>query len=261
MEHLPDDSLADFEKRHMTFGGKSKDVFVRGQGPPVIVMHEAFGVTPEVARLCRWISGAGFSVYAPSLVGKPGRHASEMALLEGVAQACISFEFKVLAANQSSPIVDFLRGLAKSAHEERGGAKVGVLGLCLTGNFALTMALDPWVTAPVLSEPSLPFNDAAALHNTPEDLDKVKERTEKEGLRLRGYRFEGDKRCKKERFDALTAKFGKAFEPVVLPDSWANPKASKPPHSVFTMHMEDVPGSPTMKNLEGMIAFLKENIH
>lgn len=36
-------------------------------------------------------------------------------------------------------------------------------GMCFTGNFARTMTLEPQVTAPVLSQPSLPLDDPAGL--------------------------------------------------------------------------------------------------
>ena len=45
----------------------------------------------------------------------------------------------------------------KQAHAECGGPGVGVVGMCFTGNFALAMAVDDVVLAPVLSQPSLPF--------------------------------------------------------------------------------------------------------
>jgi hypothetical protein len=63
--------------------------------------------------------------------------------------------------------------------------------MCLTGAFALSMALDPVVLAPVLARPGLPATRPGALDISPADLDRVKARTS-DGLKLRGYRFEGD---------------------------------------------------------------------
>ena len=58
-------------------------------------------------------------------------------------RACVSAEFRAFAANESSPVTHWLRALARLAHEECGGLGVGAIGMCFTGNFALTM-LDIW---------------------------------------------------------------------------------------------------------------------
>ncbi|MFX4466499.1 hypothetical protein ABTA69_20810, partial [Acinetobacter baumannii] len=71
-------------------------------------------------------------------------------------------EFNVWANGRSSPIVDWLRALARSAHAECGGRGVGALGMCLTGGFALAMMTEPAVVAPVLSQPSMPVGRGSA---------------------------------------------------------------------------------------------------
>ena len=55
------------------------------------------------------------------------------------------------------PIIDWLRALARDLHEQCGGPGVGAIGMCFTGGFALAMAVDDTMLAPVLSQPSLPF--------------------------------------------------------------------------------------------------------
>jgi dienelactone hydrolase len=59
-------------------------------------------------------------------------------------KACVSAEFRAFAANASSPVTQWLRGLARVAHGERGGPGVGAIGMCFTGNFALSMMLEPF---------------------------------------------------------------------------------------------------------------------
>ena len=80
-------------------------------------------------------------------------------MLKGI---CIRREFNVWAADKSSPIVDWLRALARKAHAECGGKGVGAVGMCFTGGFALAMMTEPAVVAPVLSQPSLPLPLARA---------------------------------------------------------------------------------------------------
>jgi dienelactone hydrolase len=69
------------------------------------------------------------------------------------AQVCISREFTVWATGRSSPIVSWLRGLAAAEHNRCGGPGVGAVGMCYTGGFALAMATDERLIAPVLSQP------------------------------------------------------------------------------------------------------------
>ena len=43
------DDLGDFERRAYTFDTKTRDVYLKGSGPAVVVVHEVPGITPEVA--------------------------------------------------------------------------------------------------------------------------------------------------------------------------------------------------------------------
>ena len=107
--------------------------------------------------------------------------------------------------------------------------------MCFTGNFALSLMLEPAMLAPVLSQPSLPMGQAGGMHIAPDELAAVKERMEREDLTVLAYRFEGDSFCRAERFAAYQQALGDRFVGRVLPDSAANPDAPmKNPHSVVT---------------------------
>src|SRR5688572_24787211 len=166
---LKPDGLSDFNKRTLTLEGATKPVYVAGEGPAVIVMTEMPGISPHVARFARWVRDAGFTVYMPSLFGRDG---AVPGAEEGAAvfqRACISAEFRAMAANQSSPVTQWLRALARLAHQECGGPGVGAIGMCFTGNFALTMMLEPAVLAPVLSQPSLPLDNPGGIEISQEE--------------------------------------------------------------------------------------------
>jgi dienelactone hydrolase len=64
-------------------------------------------------------------------------------------------EFAILA-DRTSPVTTWLRALAREVHGNCGGPGVGAVGMCFSGSFALAMALEPAVLAPVLSQPALP---------------------------------------------------------------------------------------------------------
>ena len=262
-----DDPLEDFAAREITLDGATKRVHVAGSGPAVIVMTEMPGISPHVARFSRWVRDAGFTVYMPSLFGRDGAVPNVEEGMAVLQRACVSAEFRAFAnkmgTNQSSPVTQWLRALARLAHAECGGPGVGAIGMCFTGNFALTMMLEPAMLAPVLSQPSLPFDDPAGLEIAPDELDAVRQRLQHEDLSVLAYRFEGDRYCKAERFAAYAEALGDRFVARILPDSAAQRDGLPPffervvasPHSVVTAHLIDEAGQPTIAARDEILAF------
>lgn len=257
-----DDALEDFAHREITLDDITKTVHVAGTGPAVIVLAEMPGISPHVARFARWVRDAGLSVYMPSLFGRDGAvpGADEGAAV--LRRACISAEFRAFAANASSPVTQWLRALARLAHQECGGPGVGAIGMCFTGNFALSMMLEPAMLAPVLCQPSLPFDDPGGIEMAPGELQAVRERLDREDLRVLAYRFEGDKFCRAQRFAAYAQALGPRFVARVLPDQAANPDVPPffaqhvaTPHSVVTAHLIDAAGEPTRAARDEILAF------
>jgi len=139
------DDLADFERREVTLDGATKLVFVAGRGPAVIVMSEMPGIYAGVARFARRVRDAGFTVWMPQLFGEPGHPPTLGHGLRSMIRGCISREFRAFAANASSPVTAWLRALAAHVHPLCGGRGVGAIGMCFTGNFALSMMIEPAV--------------------------------------------------------------------------------------------------------------------
>ncbi|WP_375002299.1 dienelactone hydrolase family protein [Gordonia sp. PS3] len=267
------DALDGFDRAEFTDDGVTHRYYRRGSGPAVIVIPEIPGITPKVAAFARGVSDAGCTVYVPSLFGVdgadpfpggvtgPARTGALMA--RALGRVCVSREFTVFATGRSSPVVSWLRALARRAHAECGGPGVGAVGMCVTGGFALAMAVDDTMLAPVLSQPSLPVGLTPARRRTidisPGDLETVKVRCAR-GLQVMGARFEGDRLVPGSRFDFLREQLGDAFIGVDLPDDAAAPDALIPPHSVLTEHLIDQPGQPTHDTLEAVIAFFRRKL-
>jgi dienelactone hydrolase len=262
-----DDPLEDFARRDIALNEATKRVYVAGKGPAVIVMTEMPGISPHVARFARWVRDAGFTVYMPSLFGRDGAVPD---VDEGVAvfqHACMSAEFRAMAANVSSPVTQWLRALARLAHGECGGPGVGAIGMCFTGNFALTMMLEPSMLAPVLSQPSLPLREPAGLEIAPDELAAVRARLDREDLTVLAYRFKGDKICRAERFAAYAVALGDRFIGRELPDEAAGGDVSPffarhvpYPHSVVTQHLIDQAGHPTIAARDEILAFFRTRL-
>src|SRR5688572_4987488 len=262
-----DDSLEDFAHRDITLDGVTKRVYVAGTGPAVIVMTEMPGISPHVARFARWVREAGFTVYMPSMFGRDGAVPDAEEGKAVFQRACVSAEFRAFAGNASSPVTQWLRALARLAHAECGGPGVGAIGMCFTGNFALTMMLEPAVLAPVLSQPSLPMNDPGGLEISPEDLAAVSERLQRDDRTVLPDRVGGHPPCRAERFAAYRAALGDRFVARVLPDSAANPQTAPffaqvvaSPHSVVTAHLIDEAGQPTLQARDEILGFFARRL-
>lgn len=262
------DPLDDFTRREITLDGATKAVYVAGTGPAVIVMTEMPGISPHVARFARWVRDAGFTVYMPSMFGRDGAVPDAEEGKAVFQRACVSAEFRAFAGNASSPVTQWLRALARLAHAECGGPGVGAIGMCFTGNFALTMMLEPAVLAPVLSQPSLPLDNPGGIEISPEEIAQVRQRLERDDLTVMAYRFEGDRFCRAQRFAAYADALGDRFVARVLPDSAANTRdlpsffsqVVASPHSVVTAHLIDEAGQPTIAARDEILSFFARRL-
>jgi len=262
-----DDALEDFKQREINLNGVTKVVLVAGSGPGVIVMPEMPGISPHVARFARWVIATGFTVYMPSLFGRDGTIPSAEEGVQTFQRACVSAEFRAFAADQASPVTQWLRALARFAHKECGGPGVGAIGMCFTGNFALSMMLESSVLAPVLAQPSLPLDKPEAIESPPEEVQRISARLVEEDLTVLAYRFEGDQFCQAQRFAAYREALGERFDGRELPDSAANTDLPPffnahitTPHSVVTAHLVDQAGQPTLVARDEILAFFKSRL-
>jgi dienelactone hydrolase len=258
-------TLVDFQETQFTHQGTTRNVYRKGTGPGVLIMHEIPGITPSVANFARRVEAEGFTVFMPHLFGTPERPLSFGYAAGQLLRACISKEFSVWAANQASPITEWLRALGRQMHQELRGKGIGALGMCLTGNFALALMIDPFLMAPVLSQPSLPFSvgkkRAAGLHLSPESLVTIKRRIQEENVKVIGLRFTNDPLCRASRFETLRRELGDGFEGIEIDSSRGNPHhISWKAHSVVTNDLVDQEGHPTRTALDRVLQFFQERL-
>ena len=258
-------ALKDYTAFEFDNGRWTRTVYRRGTGPAVIVIHEMPGLHPLVIRFADRVAAAGMTVFLPNLFGVAGHPPTiGYALGQMFMGLCVHREFTVWRTGKSSPIVEWLRALAKKVHGECGGKGVGAVGMCFTGGFALAMMTEPSVLAPVLSQPSLPMaagskTRAAGIDASPAEIACAKSRFEKEDLSLIGLRFFGDNFVPDARFDTLKQTFGDKFEAIEIDPKDSAPGIG-PPHSVLTINLDDRPGTPTKRAEERVIAFFRERL-
>jgi dienelactone hydrolase len=254
--------LEDYERAEFEADGKRRTILRRGTGPAVIVIAEMPGITPKVIAFADRVVAIGCTAVLPHLFGEIGREAGGAYIFRSFAPACVSREFSTLARGRTSPVTTWLRALAAAEHERCGGPGVGAVGMCFTGGFALGMAVDDRLLAPVLSQPSLPLPLSAARKRdvgvSAEDLATVKAR---EGLCVLGLRFTHDRVVPAERFATLREELGESFVGVEIDSSSDNPHGIPTgAHSVLTEHLVDEPGHPTRDALDKVLDLFRERL-
>ena len=267
----PTGQLSTYTKERVADERFAHDVYRKGQGPAVIVMTEMPGISPMVVGFADRLVALGVTAVLPDLFGEAGRDpvagskaSAAVYGLRSMAGGCISKEFTTWAVGRSSPIVTWLRALAAREHERCGGPGVGAVGMCFTGGFALAMAVDERIVAPVLSQPSLPFGATSSRKSTIDcnasDLDIVANRCAA-WLRVLGLRFEGDRFVPPERFAFLRQRLGDGFVGVELAQRDGNPDDMfRTHHSVLTSALVDEPGEPTRAALDQVLELFRTKL-
>jgi carboxymethylenebutenolidase len=99
-----------------------------GPWPAVVVIHDASGLTADTVRQCRWLADSGFLAVAPDLFAG------------GSMLGCLRTVIRDLASWQGSVFdqVEAVRGWVADREDCTG--RVGVLGFCMGGGFALSLA-------------------------------------------------------------------------------------------------------------------------
>lgn len=253
--------ISDYSLTDFTAGPYTRPVYRRGSGPAVIIIHEVPALHTLVIEFADRLAAAGMTVICPSLFGTPGSVPTKAAAVKQLfLNICIRREFSAWSDGRSSPIVDWLRALARQAHEQCGGPGVGAVGMCFTGGFALAMMTEPSVIAPVLSQPSLPLRGASAgsIDATPAEIACARQRFDAEDLSLLALRYRSDKLVPDARFRRYEREFPGRVEIVELTDADARPDTGMAPHSVLTVHLpESGPGKAAESRV---IAFLQQRL-
>lgn len=222
------------------------DVYERGEGPPIVLIQELPGIGPETLHLADRLVGAGYRVILPHLFGRLGR--TEVAA-NALRVFCMWREFCLFARNESSPVVDWLRALCNDVRDRTGAPGVGVIGMCLTGNFAISLMADDSVLAAVASQPAMPMISQRALHMSPDEISMAKQRLDRRGPML-AFRFECDPMCSGAKFKAIKNAFND--------DGVERIKLEELPgkgHSVLTLDFVDEEHHPTRNALESVLQY------
>jgi dienelactone hydrolase len=198
--------------------GHDRPVYIGGEGPTVIVIHELAGLDLTTLDVADRLRDAGFRIVLPLLVGSTRPDPPAAAAIANWVRICISREVRVFVTGRTSPVASWLRALAR---RERGeGPGVGIVGMCFSGGFALATAVDDTVLAAVASQPALPWpllpGSGRDLGLSPDDLTCVRTRFRDGELGVFAARYTEDRKSAKAKIERYREEFGDdvVFEPI-----------------------------------------------
>lgn len=147
----------DTSRVHIGPASAGVDAFVawpagKGPGPAVIVVHEWWGLNGQIREVARRLSAQGYVAIVPDLYG--GKVADDAEQAHVLSR---SIEASGVHADVEATVA-WLR-----AHPRVGSSKVGIIGFCMGGAYALQEAIDDADMAAVAIFYGSPETDPARL--------------------------------------------------------------------------------------------------
>ncbi|NHA68304.1 dienelactone hydrolase family protein [Phycicoccus sp. CMS6Z-2] len=102
-----------------------------GPWPGLVLVHEAFGLDDNMRGIADRMAGSGFLTLAPDLLSR------------GRRTACLRATMTALRRGSGQAFDDIEAARAQVAGDERCTGRVGVIGFCMGGGFALVLAGRP----------------------------------------------------------------------------------------------------------------------
>jgi len=228
------------------------DVYTLGKSKKIVVLiQELPGIGQETLALADLFVKNDYTVVLPHLFGPIGKTQSVKNLFQVF---CMRKEFKLFATNQSSPIVDYLSQLCSQKKEEHHVKGVAVIGMCLTGNFAISLMASDSVLAGFSSQPSLPLTKQSALHISKQDITTIKEKLDTVGAMHCG-RFESDKICSAKKFDVINKTFNTDNKKRIILHQLPGKG-----HSILTLDFVNDNGHPTKQVFDTVLDYFDEQL-
>ena len=247
------------------YGGERSD-------PPLLLMPELAGFSPGLLQFAARLKDARFQVYVPWIFGPFGQRTP----IRNAMRLCISREFANLRAGISAPVTTWLRALCAHISQQNGGGRVGAIGMCLTGAFAIPLIIDPQVVAAVAAQPSVPFSalftvfgakHGTSLHQlnvSDSDIAAARDRLTSGAARLLAVRNRADRVCPREKLERLQQEFPVGLEVQEYGEVDSRNSRGERPHATFTKEYR-VAANPTDEHpsrraFADLVAFFERNL-
>ena len=236
--------LEDYAQFRFTAGDFSHSVYHAGerQHPPLLLMPEIAGFSPGLLQFAARLQQARFQVYLPWLFGPFGQRTP----IRNAMRLCISREFANLRAGIAAPVTTWLRALAAHISQHNGGGRVGAIGMCLTGAFAIPLVIDPQVVAAVAAQPSVPLSALftmfgvkrsarmSELNVSDGDIAAARARLTSGAARILAVRNRADRICPREKLARMQHEFPVGLEVREYGEPDSRNSLGERPHATFT---------------------------
>lgn len=242
------------------------------QAPSVLLMPEIAGFSPGLILFAERLIDARFRVFVPWLFGPLGKRAP----LRNGMRLCVSREFAHLRAGVSSPITTWLRALTAHVSGHSGGTRVGAIGMCLTGAFAIPLILDPHVVAAVAAQPAVPLSPLftmfgigserrlSRLNVSEGEIAGARTRLEAGQARLLAVRCRSDRICPRAKIERLRREFPVGLEIREYAEATERNCLGERPHATFTREYRIAPNASadhySRRAFADLVAFLDRHL-
>lgn len=125
---MPDVELGSVAGGSRTLRGYLVEPVGAGPWPGVVMLHEAFGLSEMMRRQADRLAAAGYLTLAPDLFS------------DGGARRCLVSTFRAMVAGRGKAVADIETARTHLLGQAGCTGKVGVIGFCMGGGFALVMA-------------------------------------------------------------------------------------------------------------------------
>jgi len=233
-----------FQQFSFTSGGLAHPVYYAGESrnPRLLLLPEVAGFSPGLRLFAERLVAAEFRIYVPWLFGPVGRRAP----LRNAVRLCISREFGYLRAGASSPITAWLRALGAHISRHSGQSRIGAIGMCLSGAFAIPLVIDPNVAAAVAAQPSIPLSPlftvfgvervdrAGRLNVSDREIAEARARLLTGEAHLLAVRCRPDRICPHGKIERLLREFPVGLEVREYAEPGERNGLGERPHATFT---------------------------
>lgn len=237
-------AIARFDQFFFASGRIAHPVYYAGDhnAPPVLLLPEIAGFSPGLRMFAERLIDARFRIFVPWLFGPLGMRAP---LRNGI-RLCVSREFAHLRGGVSSPITTWLRALTAHISKHSGGTRIGAIGMCLTGAFAIPLVIDPQVVAAVAAQPAVPLSllflalgigrerQLSQLNISDSEIAEARARLDAGRAHLLSVRCRSDRICPHEKIDRLRRDFPVGLEIREYAEASERNCLGERPHATFT---------------------------